>query len=137
MERTPDRVVEREIELDAGLEEVWAALSDPEELGRWIADDVELDIVPGGSGWMVEDGRVRRVVVDEVVPDHGLTLRWWDEEGGSSTASQVVLTVLPAGGGTRLVVRETALVPAARLAGGSRWDIRVGCLAFLLALARV
>jgi uncharacterized protein YndB with AHSA1/START domain len=137
MEHLPGRVVEREIELDAELDEVWAALSHPEELGRWMADDVELDVVPGGTGRMVEDGRVRRVVVDEIVPEHRLTLRWWDEEGGPSTASQVVLTVLPAGGGTRLLVRETALLPTARLAAGSRWDIRVGCLAFLLALVRV
>jgi uncharacterized protein YndB with AHSA1/START domain len=129
--------VERSIELDASPDEVWRAVSDPAELAGWLADEADLDVVPGGEGRFVEDGHVRRAVVERV--DHGrsLVFRWWDEEGGEGDATRVEVTVLPTGGPTRLVVRET-VVAASAVKVARRWDLRLTCLALLrLAAARV
>jgi hypothetical protein len=50
----------------------------------------------------------------------------------------VEITVLPGGGPTRLVVRETRLSGAtALMSAAHRWELRLTCLAFLGALARV
>jgi len=40
-------MIRKEILLPATRDEVWAALTDPEELERWFANDVELDPAPG------------------------------------------------------------------------------------------
>ena len=53
--------VRREIVLEAPVEEVWAALTEPERLEEWFANDVELDVRPGGEGvFRWGDGDERR-----------------------------------------------------------------------------
>ena len=42
--------IEREIVLPIPREEAWEALTEPERLEEWFANDVELDAVPGGEG---------------------------------------------------------------------------------------
>ena len=42
--------VTREIVLDAPLDDVWEALTDADELAEWFANDVELELRPGGRG---------------------------------------------------------------------------------------
>ena len=42
-------MIRKEILLPATRDEVWSALTDPEELERWFANDVELDLRPGGG----------------------------------------------------------------------------------------
>src|ERR1700730_8398797 len=42
--------VTREIVLPAPREEVWAALTEAEQLEEWFANDVELDLREGGEG---------------------------------------------------------------------------------------
>ena len=42
--------VTREVVLEAPVEEVWAALTEPERLEEWFANDVELELEPGGEG---------------------------------------------------------------------------------------
>ena len=93
--------VTREIVLDAPVEEVWAALTEPERLEEWFANDVELDARPGGEGvFRWGDGDERRAVVEELEVERYLTLRWEDD-------GLVELELEPAGGGTRLLVRES------------------------------
>src|SRR5262245_40139610 len=122
-------MVEREIELDATVEDVWRALTDEAELAAWLGDEVELAVAPGGTGCVVDDGLVRLVRVDEVDEGRSLAFRWWDETGGGAGASRVVITVMPGdrdgdGGSTRLRVREMALVPTRPTAWASslRWE---------------
>ena len=71
--------IEREIVFPASPEEVWEALTDPERLEEWFANDVELDPRPGGEG----------------------TFRW-DDDG------QVVIELEEVGDGTVVHVTETA-----------------------------
>jgi uncharacterized protein YndB with AHSA1/START domain len=94
--------IEREIVLESPPEDVWPALTEPERLEEWFANDVELDARPGGRGvFRWENGEERHAVVEEVEPGRRLELSW-DDTG------RVELTLERAGGGTRLLVRETA-----------------------------
>ena len=92
-------LVRREIELEASLGEVWAALTEPDRLSAWVGGAVtDLEIRPGGRGTVRrEDGAVRRLVVEAVEPERRLALRWWPFEDGSGSPA--------AGSGTRVEFR--------------------------------
>jgi len=93
--------VTREVVLEAPVEEVWSALTDPEQLEEWFANDVELDPREGGEGvFRWDDGEERRATVVEAEPGERLVLDW-DDEG------TVELTLEEVEEGTRLLVRET------------------------------
>ena len=96
---------EREIVLDAPPEEVWEALTDPEQLEEWFANDVEFDLERGGV-FRWDDGEVRHAVVEEVDAERRLAIRWWDPDGPEESEVTFTLVAIPAG--TRLVVTETA-----------------------------
>jgi uncharacterized protein YndB with AHSA1/START domain len=125
--------IERDVELDASPDDVWDTVCRPE---TWLADEGAVDIRPGGRGVLTDDGVVRRVVVETVDEGHRLVYRWWRDD--ERDASRVEITVLPGRGPTRLVVRETRLAGAPAVASvARRWELRLTCLAFLGALARV
>ena len=86
--------------LEAPLDEVWEALTDPEQLEEWFANDVELELEPGGEGtFRWDDGEERRAVVEEV--DHGRRFAYtWDE-------GHVAIELEEVEAGTRVVVTET------------------------------
>jgi uncharacterized protein YndB with AHSA1/START domain len=101
---TKEAVVEvtREVVLEAPLEEVWETLTDPAELAEWFANDVELELEPGGDGvFRWDDGEERRAVVEEVDPLRRFTFTW-EEDGLVSIELDEVE------GGTRVLVTETA-----------------------------
>lgn len=126
-------IIERHVELDASPDDVWDTVCRPE---TWLADEGTVDIRPGGLGVLTDEGVVRRVVVETVDEGRRLVYRWWRDDEGD--ASRVEITVLPGGGPTRLVVRETRLAGTAVVASAARrWELRLTCLAFLGALARV
>jgi uncharacterized protein YndB with AHSA1/START domain len=94
--------VTREIEFPVPPDEVWEALTDPEQLEEWFATEVELDPRPGGAGvfrWADGDERHATVLVAE--PAERLVLDW-DEEG------EVEFTLEEVDAGTRLLVRESS-----------------------------
>ena len=94
--------VMREVVLDAPVEEVWSALTDPERLEEWFANDVELELEPGGEGtFRWDDGEERHAVVEEVDPERRFTFTW-DDEG------RVEIELEEIDGGTRVLVTETA-----------------------------
>ncbi len=87
--------IERRIELPTTLELAWQALTDPEWLAMWLADEIHLDPRPGGEACFQIGSETRTGWVEEVCPpdDHGAgrLVFWWalDEE----PASRVELTV--------------------------------------------
>src|SRR5205085_84662 len=94
--------VSREIEFPVPPDEVWAALTDPDQLEEWFANDVELDPREGGAGhFRWDDGDERFATVREAVPGERLVLDW-DDEGA------VVFELEPVPDGTRLRVRESS-----------------------------
>ena len=143
MEHVMEHVVERQIELEASPEEVWQLVCEPES---WLADAGSVDLRPGGSGRLVDDGVARRVEVETVDEGARVVFRWWDEDHGEDGASLVEITVRPSTGPTALAIRETLLVPVARASvrgprawarAGLRWEVRLACLAFLRVPVRV
>ena len=128
--------ITRTVDLDATLDQVWRAMTEPRLLGDWLDSDVELEVCPGGEGIIVEpDGAVRRACVDEVEPARRLALRWWPEDGGGPE-SKVEFDLQQTPDGTRVVVTETLIVAAPGSATASaatadgRWAERfllLGC----------
>jgi uncharacterized protein YndB with AHSA1/START domain len=93
--------VTREIVFPVPPDEVWEALTDPEQLEEWFANDVELDPQEGGEGvFRWDNGEERHATVVEAEPGERLVFDW-DDEG------TVELTLEPVEEGTRLVVRES------------------------------
>jgi uncharacterized protein YndB with AHSA1/START domain len=105
-------VVERMIELEQPVDEVWAALTEPARLSAWVGGKVtELALRPGGRGTVRRpDGAVRRLLVEVLDPARRLALRWWPFEKvvgvppGSGTRVEFLLEAN--GHGTRLRVVE-------------------------------
>jgi len=92
--------VKREIELDAPPDEVWRALTDPDELEQWFANDVDLDPREGGEGtFRWDDGEERHAVVEEVDPERRFAFTWDD--------GHVVIELEELPAGTRVTVVES------------------------------
>jgi uncharacterized protein YndB with AHSA1/START domain len=93
--------VSREIEFPVPPDEVWEALTDPDQLEEWFANDVELDPREGGAGvFRWEDGEERHATVVVAEPPERLVLDW-DDEG------ETEFTLEETEEGTKLHVRES------------------------------
>jgi uncharacterized protein YndB with AHSA1/START domain len=131
--------IERTLELRAGPERVWRALTDAAELGGWFGARGELDLRPGGAGFFewTEHGRFA-ARVEAVDPPRHLAWRWAREkdtpvDGGPSTLVEFRLEPL-AEGGTRLHLRESGFErPEDRVANSGGWLEELGELAAFLA----
>jgi uncharacterized protein YndB with AHSA1/START domain len=124
--------VTREVDLESSVDEVWELLTDSDELSGWFGEDVSLDATPGGEGTFVEEGLVRRAVVEEVEAGRHLSFRWWIE-GDEESASRVAFTLTETDAGTHLTVTETVVASAS-----TAWSVRmIGLEWRCMALARV
>jgi uncharacterized protein YndB with AHSA1/START domain len=93
--------VTREIVFPVPPDEVWQALTDPDQLEEWFANEVELDPREGGKGvFRWGDGEEKHATVVEAAPGERLVLDW-DDEG------EVEFTLEEVEDGTRLLVRES------------------------------
>ncbi len=102
-----EHTLRREVTLPVDRDRAWAALTDPGELSRWLADEIELELRQGAGGvlrW--RDGEERRAVVEEIEERRRLVLRWWTQDG---EVSIVELTLDDVSGGTRLALTEMPL----------------------------
>jgi uncharacterized protein YndB with AHSA1/START domain len=114
-----DRTIAREILIEAPTEVVWLTITEPDQIARWFADRVELDLRPAGEGKLAFDDDAAAktttvpVVVESVDPPHRLSFRWSHPEGEAPTPANSVLVrfTLTAEGEerTRLRVEETGL----------------------------
>jgi uncharacterized protein YndB with AHSA1/START domain len=95
-------MIRREIVLPATRDDVWDALTDEERLEDWFANDVELDLRPGGgASFRWSNGEERHAPVTEVEPERRLAFDWEDE-------GTVEFTLADDADGTRLVVVESS-----------------------------
>jgi uncharacterized protein YndB with AHSA1/START domain len=105
--------IERDLFLAASPTEVWRALTDVALLEQWLADEVILDLRPGGDACFRSGDVVRSGWVETVTPPGragepsrpGRLAFWWAD--GDQPATRVELTLLPVHGGrTRIRVTE-------------------------------
>ena len=105
--------IRRDVDLEFPAEEVWDLVADGERWSDWLAPVVDVRVEPGAGGRLVDDdGVVRRVAVDDVVPGRSVHFRWWPEDGGGP-ASSVELRVIARPSGSRLRVVEVLALASA------------------------
>jgi uncharacterized protein YndB with AHSA1/START domain len=106
--------IERDIQIAAPAERVWALITEAEHIGRWFADSgAEVDLRPGGALTMhwAEYGSSHARIVD-VEPHTRFSYRWvpYPSAGAEPTdgnSTLVEFTLEPEAGGTRLRVVES------------------------------
>ena len=119
-------MIVKEIVLPAPREEVWEALTEPERLEDWFANDVDLDLRPGGgASFRWANGEERHATVTEVEPERRLSFDWDDEPCAVDVVARVEHRARAAG--VRLRVDPLNLVFGA-LADPSRRQV-IGYLA--------
>jgi len=94
--------------------EVWAVLTEPESLGRWLAAPGEVDVSPGGR---FEVGQVR-AEVREVERERVLELDW--RQPGEEP-SIVRFELAPEGQGTKLVLDHRQVQEPVGMRYIARW----------------
>jgi uncharacterized protein YndB with AHSA1/START domain len=97
-------MIRKEIVFPVPREELWDALTEPERLAEWFANEVDVDLRPGGgASFRWANGEERHATVTTVEPERRLSFAWEDE-------GEVEFVLSDDADGTRLVVVET--VPA-------------------------
>src|SRR5262249_54020569 len=51
--------IEREIVIEAPIDLVWRAVTEPDQIKAWFTDEAELDLRPGGEGRFTWDARAK------------------------------------------------------------------------------
>jgi uncharacterized protein YndB with AHSA1/START domain len=122
--------ITRQVDLDTPADELWDMVSDPDQMATWLGDSVDVDLRPGGTGTVVDDGIVRDIEIDEVSESRRLSFTWW-ESGDRSTASRVEFVIgRTADGRSRLTITETLPDQSPRMVARAsatrlRWEVRV------------
>ena len=108
----------KEVLLPVGAEEAWDAVTEPEALEAWLADEVELDLREGGEAtFTLPDGERRQAIVEEVAAGERWSFWWWT---GDAPGSRVTVELVPAVAGTRVRVTESPVGPWASAAPRAR-----------------
>jgi uncharacterized protein YndB with AHSA1/START domain len=119
-------VIAREIRIEARPETVFAFITDPALIVRWMGTEAELDPRPGGVCRVVVNPRsVVRGEFVEVVPHSRVVFTWGFEEPGATVApgsSTVEVTLTPDGAGTLLRLEHRDLPEPSRAQHDMGWE---------------
>jgi uncharacterized protein YndB with AHSA1/START domain len=133
--------IEREVTLPVEADEAWGLLTRPDDLPGWLGAEVELDLVPGRTGRVIDhDGTERRLVIDTVEAGRRITWRWWDEQEPDEV-SHIEISLAPTADGTtvRVVEELVGATPVAharaQARAGEAWSHRLLHLEALLLVA--
>lgn len=125
-------VVRREVQLAASPATVFALLTDPEKILRWMGTEAELDPHPGGIYLLNVTGRsMARGHFTEVVPVHRLaySFGWDDNEKVPPGSSLIEIDLLDKEGGTLLRMTHSGLPDADEVAAHAKgWAFYLGRL---------
>ena len=103
--------IEREIVIDAPVEAVWSAVTEPDQIRQWFTDQAEVDLRVGGSGrFRFPRGDSYQLQIEALEPPRRFAFRWVQPEGSVARADNSLLvefTLLPEAGSTRLRVVES------------------------------
>ncbi len=130
-------VVRRETLIAAPPAAVFAFLTDPEKILRWMGTEATLQAHPGGL-YLVKGigGRTARGSFREVVPVHRLaySFGWEDSETVPPGSSLVEIDLVDQDGGTLLRMTHSGLPDAGQCAGHNEgWAHYLGRLAMAAA----
>jgi uncharacterized protein YndB with AHSA1/START domain len=104
-------MIQREIQIDAPVDRVWAVLTEAKHIAGWFGDSVEIDLRPGGKALFTWSGHgTYHAVVERVEPPVVFAYRWARNAGNDPAAADSTLvefTLAAAGDGTLLTVVET------------------------------
>jgi uncharacterized protein YndB with AHSA1/START domain len=130
---TESLVVRRETHIAAPPATVFAFLTDPEKILRWMGSEATTEAHPGGL-YLIKGIRDRRArgAFREVVPVHRLaySFGWEDDEAVPPGSSLVEIDLIDRDGGTLLRMTHTGLPDAAQCANhGQGWAHYLGRLA--------
>jgi uncharacterized protein YndB with AHSA1/START domain len=110
--------IERDILIEAPVDVVWRAVTEPSQISSWFSDAAEVDLRAGGEGTLTWTDRATNkpatacITVQTIEPPHTFAFRWAYAEGvqpreGNSLLVEFTLT--PEGENTRLRVIESGL----------------------------
>jgi len=128
-----DLVVRRETHIPAPQAVVFALLTDPDKILRWMGTEAEVEPRPGGLYLVnVTGARVARGAFREVVPVHRLaySFGWEGSEEVPPGSSLIEIDLIERSDGTLLRLTQTGLPSAEQCARhGEGWAHYVGRLA--------
>jgi uncharacterized protein YndB with AHSA1/START domain len=115
--------VTRHVELDISPDALWSAITDRETLEAWLGERVDVDLQPGGTGVIVDEGIAREVIVHSVEEGRGWSFEWRVDEAPVSVVSFEISRNDE--GASVLTITETltAGTEARAEAGSFRWDL--------------
>src|ERR1700722_8445345 len=104
-------LMQRDLVLTASPEQVWQALTDPAWLEAWLADEVRLELWPGGDARFIIDSQERTGWVEEVIPPStdrrsgaaGRLAFWWARDDEPASRVELELTATEQGTVLRVV----------------------------------
>ncbi len=117
------RVVTRSVVVPAPVEDVWDALTDPDRLEDWFADEIDADEIEPDAEVVFrwhEGDEERRAVIEDVEAPRRLAFRW----AARGDESRVVFELDDEAAGTRVTVVETGEIEAS-----ASWAPRMSSLA--------
>ncbi len=85
--------IEREIRIEAPIEVVWDVITNPAEIVKWFADEAEIDLRPGGIGFLKfnEAGHFAPLEVVAVEAPHKYSYRWNQKKGEAASNENSML----------------------------------------------
>jgi uncharacterized protein YndB with AHSA1/START domain len=100
--------IEKEILIEAPIDDVWRVLTEPEHIKQWFARECELDAKAGRLTF--ESGQTYYLTVEAFEPPHRFAYRWLHEKGTEPRPDNSMLvefTLQVENGHTRLRVVES------------------------------
>ena len=103
--------IEKEILIEAPIEDVWRLLTEPAYMRQWFADDAEIELRLGGKGEIeFKEHGAYQLQVAAVEPLRRFAFRWVSRAGLTLRDDNSLLVeffLRPENGGTRLRVVES------------------------------
>lgn len=109
-----DLTIARDVDIEAPVDVVWRTITEPDQISRWFADRVELELKPGGRGYLAFGDNKGTAIVVETVDEPNRFAFWWnrpqDDDPTSENSVLVEFTLTATGPEqTNLRVVETGV----------------------------
>lgn len=123
---TNDEPIVKEIVIDGSPDEIYAFLTDPAKIARWIGTEIDVDPKPGGVFRIVPNHRdIILGEYRETIPSRKVSFTWGFDGPGHTVyagSTLVEITLEREGSGTRLRLVHRGLSGEARERHAFGWD---------------